>query len=111
MTKTSEPEPPSTGAPRGKIFYGWWVVLSAAVGLFMCYGPVVTFTFGIFFNQLAETFQWSRGEISAAYSLAMLSLRGRAAVHWPTGRPTRGEENPLAGAFAVRPRFLAPCLP
>ena len=73
MRKTSGPEPPSTGAPRGKIFYGWWVVLSAAVGLFMCYGPVVTFTFGVFFNQLAETFQWSRGEISAAYSLAMLS--------------------------------------
>ena len=71
MTKTPEPQP--TPPAVKKPFYGWWVVLSAAVGLFMCYGPVVTFTFGVFLNHLTETFQWSRGEISAAYSLAMLS--------------------------------------
>jgi hypothetical protein len=30
----------------GKIFYGWWVVLAAGVGLSVHGGPIVTGTFG-----------------------------------------------------------------
>ena len=49
-----------------RVFYGWWVVLVAAIGLFFCYIPVVSFTFGLFSNPLSEEFRWSRAEISAA---------------------------------------------
>ncbi len=58
----------------GKIFYGWWVVLAASVGLFASFGPIVSFTFGVFLTPLSREFQWSRGEISVAFSLAMLML-------------------------------------
>lgn len=56
------------------IFYGWWVVLAAAVGLFMSSVPVIAFTFSVFFNWLSREFGWSRSEISLAFSLSMLAF-------------------------------------
>ncbi len=40
----------------GKIFYGWWVVLAAGVGLALHLGPILVATFGIFFKPLSEEF-------------------------------------------------------
>jgi MFS family permease len=62
------------GQNRSKIFYGWWVVLASGIGLFLCYGPILTFTFSVFFNSLVHEFNWTRGEISLAYSLSMLAF-------------------------------------
>lgn len=58
----------------GRIFYGWWVVFAASIGLFASFGPIVSFTFGVFIAPLSREFSWSRGEISVAFSLAMLML-------------------------------------
>lgn len=57
--------------PDRKLFYGWWIVLVAAIGLFMSYGAIVSFTFGVFSNPLAREFGWGRTEISLAYSLSL----------------------------------------
>jgi MFS family permease len=57
-----------------RTFYGWWMVLSAAVGLFFSYSPIVTFSFGVLLNPLSREFGWSRTEISLAYSLSMLAF-------------------------------------
>ena len=57
-----------------KIFYGWWIVTAAAVGLFMSFNPIVTYTFGVFLIQLSGEFDWTRGQISLAYSLSMLAF-------------------------------------
>ena len=46
---------------RGTIFHGWWIVLVAAIGLFMGYGPIVTFTFGVFLKPLAPRSWWAWG--------------------------------------------------
>jgi len=56
----------------GKIFYGWWVVVIAGIGLFMGYGAVISFTFGVFSTPLSQEFRWSRTEISLAYSLSLI---------------------------------------
>ena len=53
----------------GKIFYGWWIVLAAAVGLLFSKGPVIFFTFGVFFGPLGADLQWSRADISVALTL------------------------------------------
>lgn len=58
----------------GKVFYGWWIVFFAAIGLFMGYGPIVTFTFGVFFKPLSQEFGWSRGQVSLAFSLSLLVM-------------------------------------
>ena len=64
----------TTGFGRFRVFYGWWIVVVAAVGLFMGYGPIVTFTFGVFLNPLVQEFGWGRGEITLAFSLSVLVM-------------------------------------
>ncbi len=57
----------------GKIFYGWWIVSAAAVGLLFSKGPVIFFTFGVFFGPLGADLQWSRADISVALTLLMVT--------------------------------------
>jgi len=58
----------------GRIFRGWWIVVAAAVGLFMGYVPIIGFSFSVFFRPLSLEFGWSRSEISLAFSLSLLAL-------------------------------------
>ena len=46
----------------------------AAIGLFMGYVPIIGFSFGVFFKPLSQEFNWSRGEVSLAFSLSLLVL-------------------------------------
>lgn len=67
----------STKPPRGgRFFPGWWMVLVAASGMAVGYGPVIIFTFSVFLSALSQEFAWSRTELSFAYSLAMLGMSG-----------------------------------
>lgn len=59
-------------AREGKIFYGWWIVVVSAIGLFMGYGAIISFTFGVFSNPLAQDFRWTRTQVSLAYSLSLI---------------------------------------
>src|SRR2546428_748064 len=58
----------------GNIFYGWRIVLVAGIGLFLCYIPVVSFTFGVFSNPLSQEFNWSRTAVSLAFSLSLIAM-------------------------------------
>lgn len=64
----------SGGEKDSRVFYGWWIVLVAGVGLFMGYVPIIGFTFSVFFNPLSREFDWSRAEVSLAFSLSLLAL-------------------------------------
>lgn len=46
----------------------------AALGLFMGYGPIVTFTFGVFFKPLSREFGWNRSQVSLAFSLSLFVM-------------------------------------
>jgi sugar phosphate permease len=63
---------PRSGGPEDQIFYGWWIVVVSAIGLFMGYGAIISFTFGVFSNPVAQEFRWTRTEISLAYSLSLI---------------------------------------
>jgi MFS family permease len=67
MTPQPHPEHP-------RIFFGWWIVLVAAVGLCMGYGLIVSFTFGVFFKPLSQEFNWNRSQVSLAFSLSLLVM-------------------------------------
>jgi predicted MFS family arabinose efflux permease len=46
----------------------WWVVGGAVTGLFVCNGPVLAFTFGVFLKPLMADMGWQRGTASFALS-------------------------------------------
>ena len=54
--------------PRPRLFYGWWVALVTAVGLFLGPIPVIVFCFGVFLKPLIQEFHSSRGAISLAFT-------------------------------------------
>lgn len=58
---------------RGKLFYGWWVVLTAGLGLGLGYAPIVVYSFGVFLKPLVREFHSSRASISLAFTLANLA--------------------------------------
>ncbi len=68
----------AAGQKGGKVFYGWWVVLAAGIGLSVHSGPIIASTFGVFLKPLSQEFGWSRTQISLAFSL--LTLVGGGAV-------------------------------
>jgi MFS family permease len=47
----------------------WWVVAGAAAGLFVCNGPVLTLTFGVFLKPVMADMGWDRGTASFALSI------------------------------------------
>jgi hypothetical protein len=44
----------------------WWVVVGAVTGLFVCNGPVLTFTFGVFLKPIMADLGLQRGTASFA---------------------------------------------
>jgi len=61
------------------VFYGWWVVLAAAVGLFWG-APITVFSFSVFLKPLMHDFHAGRGQISLGYTLGAIA----GAVSAPT---------------------------
>jgi predicted MFS family arabinose efflux permease len=47
----------------------WWVVVGAVSGLFVCNGPVLGFTFGVFLKPIMADTGWTRGSVSFALSV------------------------------------------
>jgi predicted MFS family arabinose efflux permease len=56
----------------------WWVVAGAVTGLFVCNGPVLAFTFGVFLKPIIADTGWSRGD--ASFVLSIGHLPGAIAV-------------------------------
>src|SRR4051794_6926127 len=54
---------------RPKVFYGWIVVGTAAVGLFLGAFPIVVFCFGVFFPSFVGEFHASRAAVSLAFTI------------------------------------------
>ncbi|MCU1306240.1 MAG: transporter [Acidobacteriaceae bacterium] len=53
---------------RPRIFYGWWIVFTCALGL-LSGVPIAVYSFGVFFKALANDFHASRAAISFAFTL------------------------------------------
>jgi MFS family permease len=57
---------------RPRIFYGWVIVLTSAIGLMLGYAPVFVYSFSVFIKSLAQDFHTTRTNISFAFTLAAL---------------------------------------
>jgi MFS family permease len=56
-----------------KVFYGWWVALTAALGLFLNTATIVVFSFGIFAKAIGQEFHGGRAKISLAFTIHNLT--------------------------------------
>lgn len=54
---------------RQPVFYGWWVALTAALGLFLGVAPIFVFSFGVFLKAFTREFHASRAAVSLAFTL------------------------------------------
>jgi MFS family permease len=61
--------PRETASDR-RIFYGWWIVLVSAVGLFWGV-PLTVYSFGVFLKPLMQEFHAGRAAISLAFTLKL----------------------------------------
>lgn len=59
---------------RGGWFYGWWVVLACALGLFLGPIPIMVFSFGVFLRPLAGEFHAGRGAVSLGLTLSTMMI-------------------------------------
>src|ERR1051326_7635565 len=57
-----------------RIFYGWGVVVTAAVGLLFSYSPIFVFSFGVFVSSFVREFHASRTQVSLAFTLASVMV-------------------------------------
>ncbi|HBH04612.1 MAG TPA: hypothetical protein DDZ42_22320, partial [Candidatus Rokubacteria bacterium] len=55
--------------PRGRIFYGWWIV-AAGFGLETLIGALLFHAYGAYVVLLREEFGWSKTMLSAAFSMS-----------------------------------------
>src|SRR5580704_19253203 len=58
---------------RPKVFYGWWVALTAALGLFLNTGTIVVLSFGFFARAIGQEFHGGRAKISLAFTIHNLT--------------------------------------
>lgn len=57
--------------PQERLFYGW--ILVAAIWLIVVVSSGIFISFGVFLNPLLDSFGWTRGTVSFAYSIFMLT--------------------------------------
>src|SRR6516225_4878886 len=81
-----------------RLFYGWWVVATSALGLFIGPIPIMVFCFGVFLRPLVQEFHSSRGAVSLAFTLHNATTA--------FGLPLAGR---LLDRFGAR-RVILPCI-
>jgi MFS family permease len=76
----------TTKAHSKPTFYGWWVVLASAFGLFWGV-PITVYSFSVFFKPLMEEFHAGRAAVSLAFTLQLIvSAICAAPAGWLTDR-------------------------
>ncbi len=59
---------------KNKIFYGWFNVLAAFVGLSLSYAMFTVFSFGAFVLPLEQEFGWSRQELALGLTITNIAI-------------------------------------
>lgn len=59
---------------------GWRVTIASGIGVFVSFGSLLVYTFGIFLKPLTEEFAWSRQAVSLAFGGAAMALAASSPV-------------------------------
>jgi MFS family permease len=63
-----------TNARGNEFFFGWYIVVAAALGLLVSYGPLVVYNFGVFLKTIDGELGWGRSRVSLALSLSLAAM-------------------------------------
>ncbi|HLY60322.1 MAG TPA: MFS transporter [Terriglobia bacterium] len=63
----------ATGTPEGRLFYGWWIVLSGFLNLFFAVG-IVFYGFPVFYPSLVDSLGLRRGQVTEGIFLGFLMV-------------------------------------
>lgn len=66
--------PPTAETRRPRVFYGWWIVIAAIIGMSTAPSQFAFGSLGLFIGPLSAEFGWNRAEISAALTVFTVSL-------------------------------------
>ena len=61
---------------------GWRVTVASGVGVFVSFGSLLVYTFGVFLKPLTEEFVWSRQAVSLAFGIAAIALAAASPPAW-----------------------------
>ena len=61
-------------ASRPRLFYGWWVVLTCALALFLGPIPILVYSFGVFLKPFVHDFGAGRGTVSLAVTIETFTV-------------------------------------
>lgn len=56
------------------IFYGWWIVVAATIGLAVSPGPIAFYSLGILTQPLTADFGWERGDVAFTATILTVSI-------------------------------------
>lgn len=66
-------DPRPDGQPRKRLYYGYWLILAAAIGQFATVGSM-NYVPGVFLKPMSDEFGWTRAEFTLALTLGQFVL-------------------------------------
>ena len=53
---------------RSRVFYGWWIVAIASVGLFFSEPTIAVYSYSVFLKAVSQDFRVGRGAVALAFT-------------------------------------------
>ena len=57
-----------------RVFYGWWIVVAATIGMSLSPGTLAFYSLGLFIKPLNAAYGWDRAEVSLVATILTVGI-------------------------------------